>query len=364
MGVKRIVIRAVTLTLGVVIGLGIGEIGVRVVQPQRTGPLQVQADSRYFSILVPNLRGRETLPGVYTWSFAHDSSGRRVTGLVNREGATTRVLLLGDSFTYGLGVNDDQTFAYLLEQRLSQGERQVAVINAGNPAKGTDYALKFFELEARSLKPDVTVLCFFANDFRDNGLRGHRLYQISTDGTLSARKFPESDARPRLRRTVYRWMVSWSHVVNLARKAVLRLRESRLAGLPADPFAGYVTEANTKDTGIFLRHLVRSAREGRSDLLVFYFPSADEVKFYRETGKMPKADMTLRELLGPIGVVPTSLTPALAASDEPLENLYFDEQGVGRPSGHWTATAHSIAAGVIDGVLRTRLQERKPVGQH
>ncbi len=49
-------------------------------------------------------------------------------------------------------------------------DRQIAaeVVNAGCPGKGTDYELKLFQTLGAGLKPEVTVLCFFANDFLDN----------------------------------------------------------------------------------------------------------------------------------------------------------------------------------------------------
>jgi hypothetical protein len=40
-------------------------------------------------------------------------------------------MFLGDSFTYGVGVNDDQTFCYLVEKQLLAMGLKVEVINAG-----------------------------------------------------------------------------------------------------------------------------------------------------------------------------------------------------------------------------------------
>jgi len=355
---KKVGARIAVFILGIALGLGTGEIGLRSFKPQRTGPLQMQSDSRFLSIPVPNLHGWEILPGVYTWSFANDSAGRRVTGLVDREKAAARVLLLGDSFTYGVGVNTDQTFAYRLEQRLSQAGHSVAVINAGNPGKGTDYALKFFDLVGRSLKPDVIVLGFYANDFRDNTKDSTLLYRVNADGTLSERTFARP-SRMSLRRSIYMRIISWSHLANLARTAVLRYGASRVGGLPVDISGGYVTERNKESTRLFLHGLAKVVRDAGSDLVVFYVPTADEVKFYRETGKVLESEATLRELLTPVGHAPISLLPVLAGSTEPLEKLYFDEQNIGRPSGHWTPMAHALVAGFMEGFVRTPLERRK-----
>lgn len=361
---RRIAIRVVALILGIAIGLGIGEVSVRILKPQRTGPLQLQADARFFAIPIPNLKGQETLPGVYTWSFTHDSTGRRVTGLSDRRKAAARVLLLGDSFTYGQGVNDEQTFASVLEQRLSQGESPIAVVNAGNPAQGTDYALRFFESVGRDLKPDVTVLGFYANDFRDNERTSTALYRVSADGTLTERRFRARTDRVSLRGSLYRWIVARSHLANLGRTVILRVREGGgPSGFPRDVYEGYVTEKNKGLTQIFLHRLVKVVREAQSDLLIVYFPTADEVKLYRETGRIPRNETTLRDSLTPVSHGLISLLPVLAGSPEALEKLYFDEQNVGRPSGHWTAMGHTIVANLIEDVVRTRLEQRKSAGQ-
>ena len=49
-------------------------------------------------------------------------------------------MFIGDSFTYGKGVNDQETFAYKLQQALISDS--VEIINAGVEGRGTDHALR------------------------------------------------------------------------------------------------------------------------------------------------------------------------------------------------------------------------------
>ncbi len=87
-----------------------------------------------------------------------DSRSRRFMG--------RRVLFLGDSFTYGPGVNDDRSCAVQVEKDLRADRLSMEVMNAGAPGKGTDYALKCFRTVGRKFHPDLIVLGFFATIFR------------------------------------------------------------------------------------------------------------------------------------------------------------------------------------------------------
>ncbi len=75
-----------------------------------------------------------------------------------------KILVLGDSFTFGVGVNDNQTYPAVLERALKK-----EVINAGVMGYGTDQELLYLKERGLALKPDLLVLGFFiGNDLTDN----------------------------------------------------------------------------------------------------------------------------------------------------------------------------------------------------
>lgn len=78
------------------------------------------------------------------------------------------IMALGDSFTFGAGVDFEDTFVYGLEKRLrGQFGPGVEVINAGYAGATIDHELVVFERQGLPLKPDVVVLQFFTNDVED-----------------------------------------------------------------------------------------------------------------------------------------------------------------------------------------------------
>jgi hypothetical protein len=79
-----------------------------------------------------------------------------------------RVLLLGDSVTFGTGVNAGWRFSDFMQRALTD---DVEVVNAGVPGWGTDQELIYYESFARELESDVVIVTFtMANDVVNNAL--------------------------------------------------------------------------------------------------------------------------------------------------------------------------------------------------
>jgi lysophospholipase L1-like esterase len=345
---------ALALGAGSLVALGLGEIGARLVAPPPMGPIWFAHDAELGAIPVPSERGERTFPGAYRFSFSHDSQGLRVVPAAAGVTAKKTVLVLGDSYTYGLGVDDDQTYCNVLQEELRSGP-PVRVVNAGNPAKGTDYALRFYLARQATLRPDVVLLAFFKNDFGDNARGAY--FSLTSKGALAS--LPPKDARSARRRLLERlpgfgWLLANSQLVNLLRQTAVILTFER--DRPGQPIAvrrppdgplgfTWVDPPRREETARYLAALRDAVREHGASLLVFYVPDARDCWLARQ-GRPPSPDETaFREIGVDLGLRAFSLTPVLAASPEPLERLYFSE-------GHWTPSAHAIAARALAEEMR------------
>jgi hypothetical protein len=324
---------------GTCLGLILSELMVRLVAPQMTGPRQFTYDATFGAIPVPGYHGRRTLPGVYSYVYTNDSEGFRVVPGTAAASATT-VLLLGDSFTYGVGVDDADTFAAQVQRRLPE----VKVVNAGNGGKGTDYAVKFFRLKGARMEPRLTVLAFFPNDFCDNERQEY--LDIAPDGRLVAKPLDHTPAAKRAFVGVipgYDWLISWSHLANLTRVATIRSvfgvgrgpasdphRPVRAGAMPGD---SCVSPAVLELTRRYLDALREAVRRQGSGLVAFYIPDLLEAGATEPSGN----EQAFCRLTRALGIDAFSMRPALRASGRPPSQLYFSE-------GHWTARAHTIAA--------------------
>jgi hypothetical protein len=105
------------------------------------------------------------------WSCRHDSADFDVTVRTNALGlrgapaslrktpGTYRILVLGDSFAFGFGVEDDETLPAYLDHELGGRAAGIEVLNAAVPGWATDLVTTGFALE-----PDLVILTLFQND--------------------------------------------------------------------------------------------------------------------------------------------------------------------------------------------------------
>lgn len=102
----------------------------------------------------------------YQVRYSTNIKGERDVPSSAYESGAPKVLIVGDSFTFGLGVNDEETFSYLLQQKTSQHQ----VINAGVPGYSPEQAaLRAIHL-ARLYQPEVIgFVLYLGNDLIDIG---------------------------------------------------------------------------------------------------------------------------------------------------------------------------------------------------
>ncbi|MEZ6013835.1 MAG: GDSL-type esterase/lipase family protein [Planctomycetota bacterium] len=95
-----------------------------------------------------------------------------------------RIACLGDSFTFGWGVEDDETFPVRLAAALESGATagQWQVLNCGMPGYNTWQELRLYEKAVRPAQPKVVVIGWYANDLDP--------YSIGATGTLAPTDHP------------------------------------------------------------------------------------------------------------------------------------------------------------------------------
>ncbi len=104
-------------------------------------------------------------PGYTAPDLHHDSHGYRVTAETTTDAPAARILLLGDSFTYGLGVRDNETYGQQLATLTGK-----KVINTGIAAHSIDQSLLLWETEGKAIQPQTVILGYAVDKFFTNPL--------------------------------------------------------------------------------------------------------------------------------------------------------------------------------------------------
>jgi lysophospholipase L1-like esterase len=94
--------------------------------------------------------------------------GLRGPDVKPRQTIEKRILVLGDSFVFGHGVGDVETWPAQLQTLFARAGREIEVLNGGVPGYGTDQSYQLFALRLRRLAPDLVLFCLYLNDVDDN----------------------------------------------------------------------------------------------------------------------------------------------------------------------------------------------------
>lgn len=218
---KRLVFAVLALGLALLLPLLAAELLLRLFRPQPLTGIMFSVDPEFGSWNRPGLRGKEyqSEQGGAFYRVSTDRQGyrgRRGGGPGPKPEGLRRVLVLGDSFTFGVGVGDAETYPAGAGDALGEGWQ---VLNAGCPGWGTENMLAFWRARGEALAPDCVVLAFFHNDLPDN--MRHYLFRIEQGRVVhDPRPGPLRAKRLASRIPFYPFFSEHSHLVNLLRIAV------------------------------------------------------------------------------------------------------------------------------------------------
>jgi lysophospholipase L1-like esterase len=102
-----------------------------------------------------------------TFRLTSNADGFRTKPFARKAVGTLRVVTIGDSSTFGWGVDPEYTWQSGLERRLGKAQgRAVEVLNLGISGHSSRHGVGILRHYALDLKPDVLVISYGANDAR------------------------------------------------------------------------------------------------------------------------------------------------------------------------------------------------------
>ena len=179
----------VVMVLGVIL-IG-AEIILRVLKGVPDSPLalitQDEENKRYLFEPNSEFTSRSSMEGEFEYTAHINSHGYRGKEFsAQKPEGLTRILAMGDSFTFGVGSRDDETFAAFLEQGLTQKGVAAEVINAGIGHVSTIRHWDNLQKIHLRYQPDIVVLFFDMTDLWDDWhWERHAIWDAET-GTIKS----------------------------------------------------------------------------------------------------------------------------------------------------------------------------------
>ncbi|MFQ5512799.1 MAG: SGNH/GDSL hydrolase family protein [Myxococcota bacterium] len=310
-------------------------------------------------------RGWENLPGIqleygkpeFAFAVRHDERGLRIPVAGPRPGDRPfRILVLGDSFAYGIGVEEEESFVAGIERAFPR----VRTFNAGVAGYGTSQELQTLRELGPELAPDFVLLAFFWNDVPTS------LYADVPRFTLEGGQLTYHPPGPNDERPVFHGKHVPPAILNHSyayrflsdRWKMLRLRVALLVGADRIRFEMLRPENLEQAWALeraLLAEIARECRRQGAGFLFVVIPDQVQVDHNAEVVGLRPEDYRVQERLATIareqGFEILDLLPGLRdAAERSSAPLYY------RIDRHLTPAGHRAAGQLIVEALRPRLR--------
>ncbi len=215
---KKITGPLLLILISALMAILIGEFAIRMIYPQKTlFPRFIESED--YPIAFPrNTRLINSQGTLWQYVYTTNELGKRGTYTTLSDAKnTTNIISLGDSFTFGIGVNDKEVYTEVLSKQLGNN---YSVVNGGMGGWGIDSEIKWYYQYGVEYKPKYVTLQFTAND-PDDSYAG-----VTTVENSEFKFFPYTKRRPSwqllLSRTSF---VQKSHLYVLTRSILDNLQQ-------------------------------------------------------------------------------------------------------------------------------------------
>jgi len=315
-------------------------------RPLKQGSFQTNESISQVSINQKGLRGKE---------YPYERSQK------------PRILVLGDSFVWGYGVEEKERFTDRLET-LFQGK--IEVVNAGVPGYGLDQFLLFLETEGKKYRPDLVVCAVNEVDFADISYRVNHGYSkpyfMLREGSLHLQgvPVPKDPSLGKIQKRIWTHCYFIPSTTPPQTNPLLSFLEERTVLYPFIQHAiqdtgqktgGMVEKEENEFAKLLFQRMRKSCEAIDAEMVVLLAPISESIRFKKRL----TVYQNILHLLRSSGYTIIDPYDRLVASSS-NEMLYFRKDG-----GHWTSAGHRvIAEGLYDFLVQKSQKFRNIPGHY
>jgi hypothetical protein len=308
-----------------------GEVILRVFSPVEYLSPRYKYSAKYGFLLFEDSRMVHSVPGKYKFHYTVNEHGYRGEPVeLSSHPGKPNIVTLGDSYTFGMGVNDGEEYPRRLAAELGG---RYNVVNLGNPGWGLTQEMRRYFDFGSLFHPEIVVLQYCSNDPEDNF---NNMVARLEDDSL---KFVDSGSGINwVKKYLSRSIIQRSQLYNFFRGPVyILLKNAGVKKKEREYHAGSAPTGIPKREVFYSQLLEKFAAELKSDGVLLVMIAVN-----KQLERHPHIRDTVLELdrrgsLNYIEVVP-----------------WFEDMGdFSSEEGHvWGADAHRIIAGALaDSIL-------------
>lgn len=213
----RKILAFLTAVITVVVMLVLGEVLVRVFSPTEYLYPRYQFSPEYGMLPFADVKMEHAVPGRFKFTYSTNADhcrGDRVTP----DDALPTAVILGDSYSFGMGVDDGEEYPAVMRGALAD---RCQVLNLGSPGWGLTQEIRRFYDFGMAYEPDLVILQFCANDPDDNF--ANRVTRVTDNGF----EFKNSDySINALKKVLSRSVIQKSQLYNYFRAIASRAAQT------------------------------------------------------------------------------------------------------------------------------------------
>ncbi|HUG04208.1 MAG TPA: GDSL-type esterase/lipase family protein [Steroidobacteraceae bacterium] len=242
-----------------------------------------------------------------------------------------RIVVVGDSLTYGWGLTAEESWTALLEKQLGNDR----VITLGLPGTVPQQYTRYLEKYGLGLRPEIVIYGIFSgNDFHDSINFEHWLAQ-GAPGNYAVWKYFDGDVPRRsagwLERSYLSIFVRYmrKNFRDLYSSTTLKFSDGEKMQLAPSILTPAIRESRPGSEG--LRHVMRATLEARdlaqaagSQFVVLLFPTKEEIYLPLQGTDFPSLFAPLKSALQEAGIPYIDLPGRYAELAADNRTLYFE----------------------------------------
>lgn len=307
-------------------------------------------DSKFGATIKPDSEGVVVKPE-FKMSFKTNSLGLRDIEYRGDKKGLYKIFCLGDSMTFGYGVDEKDTFVRLLSQDLYRATgKEVQTINGGRQGYDIDRYVLLFNDIGLQYKPEMLIIFFYiGNDFGDEIKKGNNIkLENNCTGSFSLRdikKYLSTHSH------LYVWIKRRLDSFSLFNMLLIKIGAREVGDIYLSDYSA-VMQSKVQRAQVAFEEISDIAKKNNCELLVVSIPDSKQLDknliYNHRYWDMDKPNKILANIMHKTNIRYYDLLPAFRK--EGGTRFYYKMDGHLNKAGHYEV-AKLVSAYLVEKML-------------